>query len=87
MLDYYSNELHVSPSSPQAFIIVSANDDVVPVENSLNYFEALKANKVPVYLHIFPNGGHGWLCRDNFKYNSQAVEEIAEWIGNLKFDK
>ena len=87
MLDYYSNELHVSPSSPQAFIIVSANDDVVPVENSLNYFEALKANKVPVYLHVFPNGGHGWLCRDNFKYNSQAVEEIAEWIGNLKFDK
>lgn len=81
--EYYSNEQHVSGDSPKAFMVLSADDDVVPMENSIRYYEALKAHKVPVYLHVYPSGGHGWLCRDNFKYNSQVVEELAEWTGRL----
>ncbi|MBD5299226.1 MAG: alpha/beta hydrolase [Bacteroides sp.] len=86
-VEYFSNELKVTPESPQAFIVVSADDDVVPVENSLDYFEALKTNKVPVYIHVYPSGGHGWLCRDHFKYNSQVVDEMVNWISTLDFNK
>ena len=83
LVKHYSNELHVGPESPRAFIVVSADDDVVPVENSLNYYEALKTNNVPAYIHVFPNGGHGWLCRDYFKYNSQSIDELTDWLVNL----
>jgi dipeptidyl aminopeptidase/acylaminoacyl peptidase len=40
---------------------VHATDDYsVPVENSLLYYQALKKNKVPVEMHVFPTGGHGF---------------------------
>ena len=35
-------------------------DDCVPVENSLLFFNALRKFKIPVEMHLYPVGGHGW---------------------------
>lgn len=37
----YSNELQVTPETPQAFIMHSSDDGAVPVANSVNYYTAL----------------------------------------------
>tara|TARA_R110001583_G_scaffold117113_2_gene268183 strand:- start:2065 stop:2928 length:864 start_codon:yes stop_codon:yes gene_type:complete len=59
-IEYFSNDRHVSPDTPCAFIM-HANDDVnVSVENSLRYYHALMAFKVPVQLLLLPDGGHGF---------------------------
>lgn len=49
----------VSDRTPPTFLWHTATDQLVPVENSLLYAQALVAHKVPVELHIFPNGRHG----------------------------
>ena len=56
LLHYYSNERHVTPSAPAAFIAASADDVDVPVLNSARYFEALTRNGVPAVIHIYPTG-------------------------------
>lgn len=83
LVDYFSNEKHVNAQTPPAFIAVATDDDVVPVQNSLDYFDALFANKVPVALHVYPSGGHGWAYRKEFAYQQQWVDELLFWISQL----
>jgi acetyl esterase/lipase len=56
----FSNELQVNSATPPAFLVHSFDDRIVPVQNSVNYFLALKAANVPAEMHIFPKGGHGY---------------------------
>ena len=86
--DAYSLERRVSPRSPQAFIVLSADDGAVPPMNSIGYFLALNQQKVPVSMHIYPIGGHGWGFRDNFTYKRQWTEELEKWLRDgVKFEK
>lgn len=78
--DEYSNELCVNKSTPQAFIMLSCDDTAVPPANSINYYYALTANGVPVSMHIYPEGGHGWGFRDSFKYKRQWTGELEKWL-------
>jgi acetyl esterase/lipase len=55
-----SNETRVSRATPPTFIVTSTDDRTVPVENSLRFYEALKADSVPVELHVFETGRHGF---------------------------
>ena len=54
-----SNELQVSADTPPCFIWHTFEDKVVPVENSLQFAEALRRAGVPFDLHIYQKGGHG----------------------------
>jgi len=54
-----SAELNVTARTPPAFLWHTADDDAVPVANSLNYAKALIAAGVPAELHVFPAGRHG----------------------------
>ncbi|MGZ4660097.1 MAG: alpha/beta hydrolase [Arthrobacter sp.] len=59
LLRALSPELNVTPLAPPAFLWHTADDDAVPVSNSLNYARALFAAGVPAELHVFPEGRHG----------------------------
>ncbi len=79
----YSNELQVSASTPKAIILVSTGDDVVKVENSLLYYQALVEAGVSASLHVYPNGGHGWGFRKNFTYHTDMVNVLKTWLENI----
>jgi acetyl esterase/lipase len=58
--DYYSNEKQVNAATPKAFLVHATDDKAVPVENSINYYLALKKEKVAAEMHLYENGGHGF---------------------------
>lgn len=76
----YSNELQVNAQTPQAFIALSSDDKAVLPQNSINYYLALLKHNVPVTMHIYPTGGHGWGFRDNFTYKRQWTDELEKWL-------
>ena len=76
----YSLERQVSPRSPQAFIMLSSDDAGVPPINGIGYFLALRDQKVPASLHVYPTGGHGWGFNDNFTYKRQWTGELEKWL-------
>jgi acetyl esterase/lipase len=76
----YSLERQVSPKTPQAFIMLSADDGAVPPINGIGYFLSLREQKVPATLHVYPTGGHGWGFRDNFTYKRQWTDELEKWL-------
>jgi acetyl esterase/lipase len=54
-----SNELAVTPYTPTTFLFHTDDDAVVPPQNSVLYYMALKAAGVPAELHIYAHGRHG----------------------------
>ena len=54
-----SNEKHINSDTPPCFIWHTANDQAVPVRNSIELASALSKNNVYFELHIFPDGCHG----------------------------
>jgi acetyl esterase/lipase len=59
LVDDLSNELQVNAQTPPAFLFHTANDHTVPVENSVQFFLALRKAGVPAEMHIYENGPHG----------------------------
>lgn len=83
----YTLEKQVNKRTPQAFIMLSADDGAVPPANGIHYFEALLQHQVPATLHVYPTGGHGWGFRDAFTYKRQWTGELEKWLREgLKFD-
>ena len=60
LMDKYSLEKQVSRYAPPTFIALSSNDTTVPAENSILYYTRLVEMEVPVEMHMWPTGGHGW---------------------------
>ena len=76
----YSNEKQVKKNTPQAFIVVSAADELVPVKNSLQYTQALITNNIPVSLHIYPGGFHGFGHLSRFEDYEVWHNELLYWM-------
>ncbi|WP_246236266.1 prolyl oligopeptidase family serine peptidase [Flavobacterium ajazii] len=60
IVEKYSNEKQITAETPKTFLIHATDDKAVPVENSINYYLALKKEKVPAEMHLYENGGHGF---------------------------
>ena len=54
-----SNDLQVTKDTPPCFIWHTYEDGGVPVENSLQFAEALRKAGVPFDLHVYQKGPHG----------------------------
>ncbi len=80
----YSNELHVTARTPPAFIIHAADDASVPVGNSVRFFEALQANKVPTQLIVYPAGGHGFGL-NNPTTVDRWIDRCRDWLVSQGF--
>ena len=60
LLDSFSNEVQVTAQTPPTFLVHATDDDVVPVMNSIVYYEHLLQYKIPAEMHIYKAGGHGF---------------------------
>lgn len=80
--DQLSSELHVGANTPPTFL-VQTEDDSVRVENALAYYAALKAAKVPVEMHLYPSGGHGYGLRPSKDAVATWPARAEEWMRRL----
>ncbi len=80
LLDKLSNETQVTAQTPPTFLAGTWADTAVPIENSIQFYLALRKAKVPAELHIFEKGGHGTgLGRDGLAF-SDWPRLCAEWF-------
>jgi acetyl esterase/lipase len=59
----HSPDRNLPADAPPHFLLHAEDDDTVPVDNSLRLRLALAARKVPVEMHLFASGGHGFGLR------------------------
>jgi acetyl esterase/lipase len=77
--DTIAPEVAVTANTPSMFIVM-AEDDPIGVENALRYSIGLKQAKVPVELHIYPKGGHGYGLRRTANPLTAWPDRAAEWM-------
>lgn len=83
----YSNELQVTKDTPSTFLVHSAADPAVPVENSLMFADALRKNKVPLEMHIYEQGPHGFGLAPTNPVLASWTDRCADWLGVRGFTK
>ncbi|MDB5231018.1 MAG: esterase/lipase-like protein [Chitinophagaceae bacterium] len=71
LIKYFSNELHADQNTPPTFLVHAGDDNIVPVANSIKFYEALQKNGVNAELHIYAKGGHGF----------GSIPTFEEWFG------
>lgn len=74
--DSLSNETQVTKDTPPVFLVHASDDKVVPSENSILFYMAMKKAGVPVEMHIYERGGHGFGL-------GQLDVALGSWPGRL----
>jgi acetyl esterase/lipase len=78
-LKLYSNEYQVTKNTPPAFI-VHTQDDPVAVENSIDFYLALKKAGIPAEMHLYAEGGHGYGLRKIGKPVENWSQRCEDWM-------
>ncbi len=81
-----SLENSVSAANPPTFIFHTADDGAVPVENALLYAMALRAQRVPFALHVYPHAQHGVGLATAHPGSARTwTAACAEWLAEIGF--
>ena len=80
---FFSNELQVTSNTPPVFLVHAGDDKTVPVENSIRFYQACIKNKVPVEMHLYPKGGHGF-GMNNTTTTDSWMERVKNWLVGIR---
>jgi acetyl esterase/lipase len=72
-LTRFSNDRQVTPDTPPTLLIHAADDDLVPAENSIRFYQALLRHHVPATMYLYPDGGHG------FSFARHKTGPVTRW--------
>jgi len=81
--DYLTTSNRVDKNTPPTFIIYSTDDDVVMVENGIEFYNALHKNNVPATIHIYDHGGHGYGMATKDPVVGTWPKLSVDWIRSL----
>jgi acetyl esterase/lipase len=81
----YSNQWHVSSTTPPTFIVHAVNDHAVPLQNSLLFHRALIDSGVSASLHVFPQGAHMIALRNNPGSTEWWTTLCESWMREMGF--
>ena len=75
---------HITAQTPPTFLLQNEDDHVDWVEDSLSYYMALKKAGVPVEMHLYAQGGHGFGLRKT-KYPATEWPSLVEkWLTTIE---
>jgi acetyl esterase/lipase len=80
-----SAETQISSRTPPTFLWHTANDEAVPVENSLLFARGLSAQHIPFELHIFGEGQHGAGLASGHVSAAPWTDLCGQWLTRLGY--
>jgi acetyl esterase/lipase len=80
LIEAMSAEKRVTRDSPPAFLMHTGDDPVVPVQNSVLFYQALVDAGVPVEMHLFEHGRHGVGLAQDDPALGRWPEMCIQWL-------
>ncbi|MER3428345.1 MAG: alpha/beta hydrolase [Pyrinomonas sp.] len=80
LLEDLSNEKRVTPQTPPTFLFHTTEDRVVPPENSIAFYLALRKAGVPAELHIYERGQHGVGLAPQDQILATWKDRLIDWM-------
>lgn len=75
-------EIKVTPETPPTMII-QTEDDKPYINSALFYYYALKEAGVPVTMHLYSKGGHGYGLRNTQAAVNKWTDRAEDWLHDL----
>ncbi len=85
LVELLSNEKQVTPQTPPVFLVHTAQDTVVPLENSLLFALACRRSGVPVAMQVYEKGEHGFGLGGQDPILSSWTAQCAAWMRSRGF--
>jgi dipeptidyl aminopeptidase/acylaminoacyl peptidase len=76
----WSTDRQVTAKTPPTFLVHASDDEVVPVKNSLLFYEALIEHGNPAELHVYEAGGHGFGMLRSDRPADKWPEQLEPWL-------
>jgi acetyl esterase/lipase len=67
-------------NDPPTFLAIAADDELIPAFSSARLAEACHRASVPVELHIYQNGGHGFGSRTQGTQSDRWFDDFDAWF-------
>jgi acetyl esterase/lipase len=80
LVDQLSLETRVTDKTPPTFLVHSSIDPTVPVQNSVQFYLALRNAKVPAEMHLYETGPHGFGLLPGHGPTSDWPKRAEEWL-------
>jgi acetyl esterase/lipase len=78
---HLSTDQQVTKDTPPVFLVQTAEDKSVPVENSLLFYQALRrAGVTGIEMHLFEKGPHGFGLKPGFGATSGWPKLCEQWL-------
>lgn len=75
-----SVDRQVTRNTPPAFLVATAEDKSVPLENAVAFYTALRKAGVSAELHLYEKGPHGFGLRKDLGPTSDWPKRAEEWM-------
>jgi acetyl esterase/lipase len=82
-IDKFSNEKQVDSNTPPTFLVHATDDKTVPAENSIYFYLACKKAHVPVEMHLWQKGEHGFGLGKSGTPVSRWPVLCADWMDKM----
>jgi acetyl esterase/lipase len=73
----------VTKETPPMFLLQAEDDPVDTIKNSLVYYYALKKAGVPVEMHLYAQGGHGFGLRRTTMPITEWPPLVEKWLESI----
>lgn len=83
---FFSTDENVTDDTPPAFLWHTAEDELVPVQNSLILAKALADHHIPFELHVYPKGRHGLGLAQEFVPVSNWAGDLCRWLTGMGYN-
>ena len=80
LINLLSNERQVTKETPPTFLFHTSDDPVVPVQNSVQFYLALRSAGVRAEMHIYEHGRHGVGLARNEPDLASWPDLLALWL-------
>lgn len=80
LVKFMSSELQVTDRTPPTFLFHTSGDTGVPPENSVLFYMALRAHKIPAEMHIYEQGPHGVGLASGDPVLSTWPARLEDWL-------
>ncbi|MDZ7632729.1 MAG: alpha/beta hydrolase [Gemmatimonadaceae bacterium] len=77
----YSSERRVTAATPPTFLVATQDDQAVPVQNSIAFYQAMTAQRVAGELHVWERGGHGFgMLAAQGPVATEWLPRLVDWM-------
>lgn len=87
LVNICSTERQITAQTPPTLLFHAEDDNAVPIQNSVSYYNELTGKGVKSRFISFLTGNHGWGFNENYVYNADLKRHIMNWLSDEIFDK